>query len=103
MQRARALCSTLPGVACPSVNPVRKHRTTDGSTNAHGGGHDAVAPNRQDITNERVVRRRPSKPHRLRVFRAWAQGYIRRVDRRNYGQVIELRNTPNSGRHNSFR
>ncbi len=36
----------------------------------HIGGHDAVAPNRQDVANERVVRRRPSQPRRLRVLRA---------------------------------
>jgi hypothetical protein len=29
------LCSTRSGVTCRSVNPVRKHRTSDGSTNAH--------------------------------------------------------------------
>src|SRR6266849_51962 len=69
LERPGALCSTLEGVECRSVNPVRKHRTTDSSTSTHWRSR-CSSTNRQDVANERVVRRRPSKPRRLRVLRA---------------------------------
>src|SRR6266849_1273628 len=69
LERRGALCRNLEGVECRRVNPVRKHRTTDSSTSTHWRSR-CRSTNRQDVANERVVRRRPSKPRRLRVLRA---------------------------------
>ncbi len=53
---------------------------------------------RQDVANERVVRRRHSEPRRLRVMRAWSQGHGRSVDRRNYGPRGISREIPQTPR-----
>jgi hypothetical protein len=57
-----------------------------------------TVPSRRDVANERVVRGRCSEPPRLRVMRAWPQGQIRSVDRRNCGPRRLSREIPQTPR-----